>query len=404
MSGIPSLQAHEMLQTSGLQEVFSAIAKAGGEARIVGGAVRNGLLGEPVQDIDIATDLLPEQVVAAAKRAHLKAVPTGIDHGTVTIVSHNRGFEVTTLRHDVETDGRRATVAYTDDWAADAARRDFTLNALYCDRHGKVHDPLGGYADLKSRNIRFVGDPVARITEDYLRILRFFRFFAQYGDGPADKDALAACSRLRDGLKQLSRERIGQEMRKLLMAKRAVCAVRLMNQTGVGMALFSTDVDADSLECVVAIDAAHELAPDYALRLAACLPLEANVLGGLLRLPKAEERAIAAMRDCMPPAPGLRDNERKVVLYRTGADTWRRVVRLDWARSDADANDAEWHGLLRLPDEWAIPTLPVTGADIMAAGVPAGPNVGETLRALEDWWMAGGFVATREELLGRVST
>ncbi len=403
MSEIPSLQAHEMLQTSGLPEVFSAIAKAGGEARIVGGAVRNALLGEPVQDIDIATDLLPEQVVAAAKRAHLKAVPTGIDHGTVTIVSHNRGFEVTTLRHDVETDGRRATVAYTDDWAADAARRDFTLNALYCDRHGKVHDPLGGYADLKSRNIRFVGDPVARITEDYLRILRFFRFFAQYGDGPADKDALAACNRLRDGLKQLSRERIGQEMRKLLMAKRAVCAVRLMNQTGVGMALFNTDVDADSLECVVAIDAAHELAPDYALRLAACLPLEANVLGGLLRLPKVEERAIAAMRDCMPPASGLRDNERKVVLYRTGAETWRRVVRLGWARSDAGNDDAGWLGLLQLPDEWAIPTLPVTGADIVAAGVPAGPNVGETLRGLEDWWMAGGFTATKQELLARVS-
>ncbi|MGB7204700.1 MAG: CCA tRNA nucleotidyltransferase, partial [Anderseniella sp.] len=310
MSELPSLQGHEMFETSGLNAVFDALEKAGGQGRIVGGAVRNAVLGEPVHDIDIATQLLPEQVIEAAKSSGLKAIETGIDHGTVTIVSENNSFEVTTLRRDVATDGRHATVAYTDDWARDAARRDFTLNSLYADRHGKVYDPLGGYGDLLARIIRFVGDPVSRISEDYLRILRYFRFFSQYGSETPDPEAMAACTSLRDGLNQLSRERIGQEMRKLLLANGAGHTAGLMNEAGVSKVLFGCDLDADLLSRVIAIDRANGLEADFHLRLAAGLPMDAERMGELLRLSRVDELTVVQIQDCFPPAPALRDNER----------------------------------------------------------------------------------------------
>ncbi len=403
MTSLPSLEHHEMLATPGLHQVLAAIAHAGGEVRIVGGAVRNALMGERVGDIDLATTLAPERTLVAAKAAGLKAVPTGIEHGTVTIVSDGHGFEVTTLRHDVETDGRRAKVSFTDDWAADAARRDFTLNALYCDAAGAVYDPLGGYGDVLSRSIRFVGDAAERISEDYLRILRYFRFLAQYGNGPADDAALAACRSLRAGLLQLSRERVGQEMRKLLLAKGAAVAVGLMNSIGVSETLFDCNLDAATLNRIVVLDGVHELSPEYALRLAGCYDGDSAAAAASFSLSKAEERAISAIRDCIPPVPALRDNERKVVLYRIGAGTWRQVVQLEWARSGAAPEDEDWLSLFRLADEWPVPQLPVSGADLLDEGLEPGPKVGEVLRALEDWWMAGGFVATKQELLARVS-
>jgi poly(A) polymerase len=398
-----TLKGHAVLQTTGLKEVFAAIERAGGEARIVGGAVRNALLGEPVHEIDLATTLEPEATMEAARAAGLKAHPTGIDHGTVTIVSGHNAFEVTTLRHDVQTHGRHATVAFTGDWQADAARRDFTMNALYASLDGDIHDPLGGISDVFNRIIRFAGDAETRIKEDYLRILRFFRFFAQYGNGAPDAAGLAACRRLKGGLKQLSRERIGQEMKKLLLAKGAARAAGLMNEAGVSEALFGRKLDDAMLQQLAEIDVHNGLAPDYPLRLAASLPLSAEALGESLRLPNAEGRAIAALRDAMPPAPALRDNERKVVLYQTGAETFARAVRLAWAEYDAAPDDAGWRGLLNLAEEWPVPTLPVTGADLIAAGLQPGPELGATLRRLEDWWVAGGFTATKEELLTRVS-
>ena len=398
-----SLKGHAVLQTVGLKEVFAAIEAAGGEARIVGGAVRNALLGEPVHEVDIATTLQPDATMRAAQSAGLKAHPTGIDHGTVTIVSENNAFEVTTLRHDVETHGRHATVAFTDDWQADAARRDFTMNALYASLDGEIFDPLGGIGDVIQRNVRFAGDPETRIREDFLRILRFFRFHAQYGDGAPDGAGLAACARLRDGLKQLSRERVGQEMRKLLLAKGAAPAARHMNDTGVSEVLFGRELDYAVLERLAAIDAANGLSPDYPLRLAASLTMSADQLGDSLRLPNADVRAIAALRDAMPPSPALRDNERKVVLYQTGAQTFARAVRLAWAEGDAPADDTGWLELLKLPQQWPVPSLPVTGADLIAAGLEPGPELGATLRRLEDWWVATGFTASREELLAKVS-
>lgn len=399
----PSLKGHVVLQTHGLKQVFAAIGVAGGEARIVGGAVRNALLGEPVHEIDLATTLEPEATMRAAQAAGLKAHPTGIDHGTVTIVSENNAFEVTTLRRDVETHGRHATVAFTDDWQADAARRDFTMNALFASLNGEIFDPLGGISDVLQRNVRFAGDADTRIREDFLRILRFFRFYAQYGEGAPDAEGLAACARLRDGLEQLSRERVGQEMKKLMLAKGAARAAGLMNGAGVSEVLFGCHLAADLLDRVVTIDEANGLAPDLPLRLAAALPLAPAEMGESLRLSNAEARDVAAVREAMPPTPGLRDNERKVVLYQTGRETFSRAVRLAWAETEAAANDADWHALLKLAAEWPVPTLPVTGADLIAAGLEPGPELGATLRRLEDWWMAGGFSATKQELLARVS-
>lgn len=399
---LPSLHGHDLLDTSGLHRLFQAIAKAGGEARIVGGAVRNALLEEQVHDIDLATTLKPEQLIAAAEDAGLKTVATGIEHGTVTVISDGSSFEVTTLRHDVETDGRKATVAFTDDWAADAARRDFTINALYCSGNGDVFDPVGGLADLQTRTVRFVGDPKARIQEDYLRILRFFRFGSQYGGDEVDGEGLAACEQLRRGLKQLSRERIGQEICKLLCGSRAGEVAGLMNEAGINRTLFGTDMDARLLSSVKDIAGPLDIAPDYPVLLAAALPLPAAKQAELLRLSNAQSRALQDVQSAVPPSPALRDNERKVILYQTGAETWKRAVLLAWAR-DANAVDEDWTALFHLPDAWDIPVFPVTGSDVLATGAEPGPQVGEMLKALEDWWMAGGFTATRDELLARLT-
>jgi poly(A) polymerase len=398
----PSLHGHGIFETPGLQKVLQAISEAGGEVRIVGGAVRNALLGERIHDIDMATTLTPEQVVAAAGAAGLKTVATGIEHGTVTVISDSNGFEVTTLRRDIETDGRKATVTFTDDWAADAARRDFTLNALYCSADGQVFDPVGGLDDLSIRLIRFVGDPEARIQEDYLRILRFFRFVSQYGQDDVDADGLAACTNLQNGLKQLSRERIGQETRKLLCGARAGEVAVLMNEAGINRTLFGTDMDAELLASVIARAGSLGLTPDYTTLLTATLPLSGDEQAAQLRLSNAQTRSLNEVQSAVPPSPHLRDNERKVVLYQTGADTWKRAVLLAWARG-GKPGDEDWARLYKLPDEWAMPVFPVTGSDILANGLEQGPQVGEMLKALEDWWVAGGFLASREELLSRLT-
>jgi poly(A) polymerase len=341
-------------------------------------------------------------VVGAARAAGLNTVATGIEHGTVTVISDSNGFEVTTLRHDVETDGRKATVAFTDDWAADAARRDFTLNALYCSAEGDVFDPVGGLGDLNTRMVRFVGDPQARIKEDYLRILRFFRFVSQYGRGEVDADGLTACMQLRDGLKQLSRERVGQETCKLLCGRRAGEVAVLMNEAGINRTLFATDMDAELLASVIARAGSLGFTPDYTTLLAAALPLAAVEQSALLRLSNAQTRCLNDVQSAMPPSLALRDNERKVVLYQAGAETWKRAVLLAWAR-DGNAGDEDWARLYKLPNEWEMPVFPVTGSDILATGIEAGPQVGETLKALEDWWVAGGFMASRDELLARLT-
>ena len=341
----PRLSGADWLQRAETQAVFAALTARGFAARAVGGAVRNALLGLPVTDVDIATTAHPDEVIAAAEAAGLKAIPTGIVHGTVTIVSGGRPYEVTTLRKDVETHGRHATVTFTDDWTADARRRDFTLNALYCDADGEVFDPLSGYADLAARRVRFIGEAAARIREDYLRILRFFRFNAEYGQGPPDTEALTACVRERAGLAILSAERVCQELLRLLAAPRGPELVRWMLDYGLVPQVLGLAPRPALLSRLADLEAALDLAPDPVLRLAALgveVPEDAERLRDRLRLSNegAAKLTRAAMR-AFAFDPAIAESAAKAELYAHGATTYRERGLLAWARSgEGPASDA----------------------------------------------------------------
>ena len=395
MTSLPSLKDEAWLNDPALKQVFAAIRDAGGEARIAGGAVRNALLGEPVNDIDIATTLEPERAMAAAKAAKLGAHPTGIDHGTVTLVADHRPFEVTTLRRDVETFGRKARVAFTADWTQDALRRDFTMNALYCSEEGEIFDPARGYPDILRKRIRFVGNPSDRIREDYLRILRFFRFHARYGEGAPDRAGLAACLALKDGLKTLSAERIRQELFKLLVAKRAVQTIVLMAKHDLLKEILPYREDFHALKRMVMIDAREGLHPDALLRLA-LLAEEPLHLRDRLKLTNAEAGRLEALKVHMTPSPGLREGERRIVLYQIGPQAWRDSIRIAWAQSPSSRG---WRELYALADAWPIPQFPVKGQDLIGRGVPAGPAIGQALTRLEDWWIASGFTPSKQDIL-----
>jgi poly(A) polymerase len=386
--------------------VFAALATRGFAARAVGGAVRNALLDLPVSDVDIATPARPEDVIAAAEAAGLTAIPTGIAHGTVTIVSGDQPYEVTTLRKDVETHGRHATVAFTEDWAADARRRDFTLNALYCSADGEVSDPLSGYADLAARRVRFIGEAAERIREDYLRILRFFRFNAEYGLGPPDAQGLAACVRERGGLGVLSGERMRQELLRLLTAQRGPDLVRWMLDYGLLPQVLGLAPRPALLSRLADLEAALGLAPDPVLRLAALgveVPEDAERLRDRLRLSNEDTAKLtrASMRSRAFDA-AVPESAAKAQLYAGGEAAYREGVLLAWARSgDTPTSDA-WRRRLSLPGRWQPPVFPVGGADVMALGVPAGPRVGDLLRTLEGWWIAGDFTADEAKLRSKL--
>ncbi|MEI8179360.1 CCA tRNA nucleotidyltransferase [Aestuariivirga sp.] len=393
MTNLPSLAAEAWLADPALQRLFAALGKAGGEGRVAGGAVRNALLGEPVTEVDVATTLSPEQVTAACTAVGMSVHPTGIEHGTVTVVVDHHPFEVTTLRHDVETDGRRAKVKFTGDWQADAERRDFTMNALYCDARGMIYDFVDGWPDVQRRRVIFVGDPDQRITEDYLRILRFFRFHARYGHGTPDAAGLEACTRLKAGLDGLSAERIRQEMFKLMGAPGAVETLQLMASGGILSHLIPYTEDWRVLE---------RLPPDPVLQLAV-LAQDPPAMPARLRLSNHEANRLEAIVSLMPPSPGLRPQEQRIILYQHGAQAWRDLVHVAWARSDAPLDDPGWKDLLDLPNRWPIPTLPVAGRDLLAAGMSPGPEIGVVLNKLEDWWVASDFQPSRDELLKRLT-
>jgi poly(A) polymerase len=375
-----------------LQEVMRVITAAGGEVRVAGGAVRNSLLGEPISDVDLATTLLPEDVVRACKAAGFKVVPTGIEHGTVTVVNRYMPFEVTTLRRDVETDGRRAVVAFTNDWAEDAHRRDFTINAMYCDIDGKGYDFTTGYKDILRKRVRFVGLADERIKEDYLRILRFFRFHARYGKGSPCPVGLAACAKLKSGLKKISAERLRQEMFKLLIAPRAVETLKVMAATGILKVILPHSEEWRVVD---------RLPFDAVLRLFV-LAKNPDDLKERLRLSNDEALRIAHLGAAPELSPKLRDAEQRMMLFHMGGESWRDVVLVAWAKSRAKLDDAKWQAVLELPQRWPVPKFPVMGKDLIAAGVASGPAMGEQLQALEDWWVASDFVPTREDLLLRI--
>ncbi|THD68169.1 CCA tRNA nucleotidyltransferase [Phenylobacterium sp.] len=379
--------------------VLDALEAAGGLdcARFVGGCVRNTLLGKPVSDLDIATRLTPDEVTAALKAAGLKAVPTGVEHGTVTGVSGGKPFEITTLRRDVATDGRRAVVAFTDDWAEDAGRRDFTLNSLYARRDGTLFDPTGhGIADARAGRIVFVGEAEERVREDYLRILRFFRFFAWYGSEPPDAAALAACEALRGELKTLSAERVSKELLKLLAADDPRPAVALMARTGVLGEVLPAPIDLARFEGMVTLEDETLFETEPLLRLAALLPddqLGAVKFSEALRLSNAERDRLAA---ALAPTPEFKSwmspREIRRTLYRLGAQPFRDRVKLAWARAARTATTPQWRGMIALGEGWSPPAFPLTGDDVIAAGAPKGPMVGRVLREVEEWWIDHDFI------------
>jgi poly(A) polymerase len=375
---------------------LASVMAAVPDARVVGGAVRDALGGHEITDIDLATPRSPEQVTLALQAAGIRAVPTGLDHGTVTAVAGGRGFEITTLRRDVETDGRHARVAFTEDWRADAARRDFTINALSMTRDGAVFDYFDGVADLRAGRLRFVGDPATRIAEDYLRILRFFRFFSRYAVGPADPAALAAIGAGVPGLAALSAERVWSELERILSAPDPRAAISLMDELGVLRAVLPEGTDPARLVCLVAASGPV----DPLLRLAALLTGEAEALADRLRVSTAERDRLAALRAGPVPQPGDDD----AALRRLLADEDKAVL-IDrcWLAGGAAP---EWAVLRARLAALPRPVFPLEGRDVLALGVAEGPRVGTLLREVRRWWLEGGCTATpdacRAELARRV--
>ncbi|GGC00165.1 poly(A) polymerase [Novosphingobium endophyticum] len=358
-------------------EIRRLIATLGPEnARFVGGAVRDTLLGLPVKDIDMATTLLPDAVIARLDAAGIRNVPTGLDHGTVTAILPSGSVEITTLRHDVSTDGRRATIAFASDWREDAARRDFTINALYADpESGEVFDYFGGLPDLAGRTVRFIGDARQRIREDHLRILRYFRFQARFGTQPADKTSEEACTELAATLKGLSRERVGMETLNLLGLPDPAPTVHRMAELGV-LAVILPEADPQALSALVAAEKRQGIAPDPIRRLAALLPPQvplAEQVAARFRMSGAQKKRLATAA-----ARGDECGEPRALAYRLGMDG--ALDRLLIAGADASSLTG-----------WEIPRFPLKGGEIVARGVGAGPEVARILRRVEDRWIAEGF-------------
>ena len=376
--------------------LLKLLDRNGEEARIVGGAVRNVLLRLPVHEIDIATTALPDEVVRRVEAAGWKAVPTGIEHGTVTVLVAGKPFEVTTLRRDVETYGRKAKVVFGRDWVADAARRDFTINALSLSADGRLHDYVDGLADLVARRVRFIGDPAQRIAEDYLRILRFFRFHAWYGEGAPDPDGLHACIAGRAGIDSLSRERIRTELLKLMLAPHATPTLALMTETGLlgdvlgGVALLA------SFENMVKAEAAVGVQSDPVRRLGALgvwVAEDGERLAQRLRLSNADAERLTALEGWWRVSPERGGTSARALLYRIGPQHFVDQVLIAWSRSAAGAADRAWRALAELPRNWAAPEFPLKAADFMARGLTAGPALGAAMRTAEQAWIAADFPA-----------
>ncbi|MEA3534176.1 CCA tRNA nucleotidyltransferase [Rhizobium sp. CC-YZS058] len=411
----PSVSGQPWFEAPALRRIFALLNAEGGEVRVVGGAVRNALMGHAVTEVDLATTLRPEEVVARAEAAGIKTVPTGIAHGTVTLVIDGEPFEVTTLRRDVTTDGRHAEVAFGTDWTVDAHRRDLTINALYADAQGRVIDLVGGIEDLEKQLIRFIGEASERVREDYLRVLRFFRFFAWYGRGRPDADGLRASARAKDKLSTLSAERIWSELKKLLSAEDPTRALLWMRQAGVLTAVLpeSEKWGIDTIPGLVSAERASGFAPDPLLRLAAMVPPDPERLAAMaarLRLSKAEAAFFQSWAAAKPIADRMAETALDRQLYMEGATGTMARLKLAIAtllpKVEGESDGLERLGhlqrLLTRAKAWTRPRFPLSGADVVLAGVPSGPQVGVKLAMLEAHWVAGNFQEGREALLERL--
>ena len=391
------------MRSKAISAVFKALPA--GSTRFVGGCVRNALMGVEVGDIDLATQLGPKEVAKALDEAKIRYVPTGIDHGTLTAVIKGKPFEITSLRKDVETDGRRAVVAFTKDWAEDAQRRDLTINALYADFDGTIYDPTGqGLDDLKAMKFRFVGDAEERVQEDYLRILRFFRFLAWYGgDGKVDAAALKACRENRRGLKKLSAERVWSELKKLLLARDPSRSVRIMLTNEILDTLLPEASNAEGLSKMVVLESREAIVPDPLLRLMAMSarePLQMALLCKRLKMSSKETARLRAWSDSSEALdPHANDSEKLKTIYFAGKQVVIDRARVRAAGEEDALLSSRWMSLADLAMGWTPPEFPLTGKDLKAEGVEPGPQMGKVLDALKALWVRSNFTAGREQLL-----
>ncbi|WP_375415103.1 CCA tRNA nucleotidyltransferase [uncultured Bradyrhizobium sp.] len=382
------------LSSGPAMRVLELLNGDGEEARVVGGAVRNALLRIPAGDIDIATTALPEEVVRRSKVVGIKSVPTGIGHGTVTLVVDGQPFEITTLRQDIETFGRKAKVAFGRDWVGDAQRRDFTINGLSVSSDGTVHDYVGGLQDIAARRVRFIGYPDRRIAEDYLRILRFFRMHAAFGAGHPDHVGYLACIRGRAGLATLSAERVRMEILKLVVAKGAVDAVVAMEDGGLLLSILGGVAYRGPFANMIAAERDLGQKPNATLRLGAlgvATTEDARRLAIRLRLTNGETKALDSMGHRWWRLAGMDQATARRRLYRLGAARYRDRLMLAWARAGVDADPAPWRELATLPERWSAPKFPLKAADFVARGISQGPALGHVLTLAEDAWLAADF-------------
>ena len=388
------------------KKVMSALQSRGAEARFVGGCVRDALLNRPIKDIDIATTEVPEKVIELLVEKKIKVIPTGLEHGTVTAVIGHQTFEITTLRRDVETNGRHAVVKFTDNWKQDAERRDFTMNALSADMQGTIYDYVGGYDDALTGNVRFIGNATTRIREDVLRILRFYRFLAHYGVGKANTAARTACQKAASALSNLASERIQEEILTLFQADAPLDSIELMRSDKILVHCLPEAEDFDRLKKLLAIEALLKphwplfIIPDAILRLAALLsrcPHKVSAVSARLKFSKALHNRLLALANTTRSSPGQYGLNK--CLYEIGPESTRDFFLLNWARCGVPSNHEM---LLTTAAHWEKPKFPLTGQDVLATGTPAGPMVGKILKRIEDWWVHEDFEPDRVKCLGKL--
>ncbi|MCF6214604.1 MAG: CCA tRNA nucleotidyltransferase [Emcibacter sp.] len=408
MEAVKKISSHDhpWMSKPPLVKLFNILNHDGLNARMVGGCVRNALLGRKIIDIDVACRLIPEESLKRLKKAGVKVVPTGLKHGTITAVMGKSNFEITTLRRDEESDGRRAKVAYIDDWQEDARRRDFTINALYLDLDGSLYDPCGGLCDIAARRVRFIGDADQRIHEDGLRILRFFRFAAHIGQGEMDPVGLAACLKNKFLINRLSGERLAQEIFKILKSDNLLPVIKVMNEGGILDKIIPDHENLQGLNSYVRLEKVLGKCNILA-RLSCLLRKDNKAIETISRHLKLSNKQVKMLRNYvnhdLSLSADISQKDIRRAIYHHGRDIFIFAVLQSWADETLGQDHKAWRKILAYGEEWPIPTFPVQGKDLMARGQKSGAEIGRKLRALEQAWAQSDFHLTREEMLGKIT-